>query len=147
MYILAAFLSALAYSSDAIFGKLALEHMPSSVFIFILCCVYFIFGVVLFAWNKQLYFTYLSKKENSRTIVFALLAIIIGTVIADILMWKSIQLSNRAQLPITIAIIHSAPIFSIILVAIFFNKYLNLMSLFGLIIIMIGFYILIINNK
>ena len=141
-----ALISAMAYGSDAIFGKLALNDMPFFIFIFMLSLIYLILGVILFLFNYDYIISYFANVKDYSTIGYSIFAIIFGTIIADILMWKSIQKSQTSQLPITIAIIHTAPVFALLFVTFYFKTYLNWKALFGFGLVVIGTIIMIFNS-
>ena len=61
-----------------------------------------------------------------------IIAILIGTLLADNLMWYSIKLSSKKNLPIIITLIHSVPILSFIIVYLFYR------AVIGIIISVIG---------
>lgn len=131
-------LSSLAYSSDVLFAKLALDEIPFNVFIFILVFCYFIYGVYIYIFNKKIINDYLLDKKNIKTIIYAIIAILIGTLLADNLMWYSIKLSSKKNLPIIITLIHSVPILSLIIVYLFYNVVLDYRAVIGIIISVIG---------
>ena len=138
MYILYAILSALSNSSDVILGKLTLEKMPITIFIFILSFLYIIIGLLLYIYKSNEINKYLSNSNNYVSLLYSILAISIGTILADFLVWHSINLSNRKDLPITMSIIHLSPIFSLILVYLFYGERLHYKSILGIIISVIG---------
>ena len=138
LYIIYALLSSIAYSSDVIFGKMALEEMPMSIFVFILSFLYFILGIILYIWKRNEINDYIKKPDNYKNIFYAVIAIIIGTILADIFMWYAIKLSSRRKLPIAIALIHTAPILSLFFVYLFYGEILDYRSIMGIIISVIG---------
>lgn len=131
-------LSSLAYSSDVLFAKLALDELPFNVFIFILVFCYFIYGIYIYIFNNKIINNYIFDKKNSKNIFYAIIAILIGTLLADNLMWYSIKLSSKKNLPIIITLIHSVPILSLILVYLFYNIILDYRAVIGIIISVIG---------
>ena len=138
LYIIYALLSSIAYSSDVIFGKMALEEMPMSIFVFILSFLYFILGIILYIWKRNEINDYIKKPDNYKNIFYAVIAIVIGTILADIFMWYAIKLSSRRKLPIAIALIHTAPILSLFFVYLFYGEILDYRSIMGIIISVIG---------
>jgi uncharacterized membrane protein len=147
MFYLPAFGAAIAYGSDAIFGKIALNDMPLTVFIFILAAVYFVLAIGIYITHRPQLHAYFSNKKHHRAIMWALLAVILGTVIADIMMWKAIQMSQMWQLPISVTIIHTAPIFALVFVWIFFHQFMKIEAFVGLCLVIIGCGIMILNSK
>ena len=67
-----------------------------------------------------------------------IIAIIIGTITGDYLMFYTINKSSKSNLPIAISLIHLAPIFSLFLVYFYFKKRLNIGSIIGIILVFIG---------
>jgi sorbitol-specific phosphotransferase system component IIBC len=65
--------------------------------------------------NNKIINNYIFDKKNIKNIIYAIFAIIIGTLLADNLMWYSIKISSKKKLPIIITLIHSVPILSLIL--------------------------------
>lgn len=147
MFFVLALLSALAYGTDVIFGKVALNEMPMIIFIFLLAFIYSIIAIIIFIiYNKKI-ISYVKSGTNTKSILFASFAIIVGTIIADFLMWKSIQMSKTFQLPLTVTIIHLAPVFSLIFVIIFYKESVNHKALFGMLLVIIGAVIMIYNSN
>jgi drug/metabolite transporter (DMT)-like permease len=139
MYFIGPALAAsLAYGSDAIFGKLALDDMPMYIFIFILSFCYFILAIVMFVAKPNTVWTYLKNPKNMPYIGWALVAVIIGTILADICMWYAIKTSSKLTLPIAVALGHTAPIFSLILVLLVFKEALNWKAVAGIMLTVIG---------
>ena len=138
--------SALAYSTDTVATKLALEEMPFPLFMFILSFLYTILGVILFAVNGKEIVSYF-KSKNIKPIGLAVAAIIIGTIFADFLMWKAISNSSRAQISTTIALIHLTPLFSLVLATLFFKQQSNWKIILGVVLTVIGSMILIVNTE
>ena len=114
-------LSSLAYSSDVLFGKIALDEMPFDVFLFLLGICYTVFSIFIYIYNYTKINKYLLDEKNRKYIYYAIFAIVIGTILADCLMWYSIKISSKMNLPIVITLIHSAPILSLILVYLCYN--------------------------
>ena len=140
IFIISGLLAALAYSSDSIFGKIALEGLPLNIYFIIVAFVYSIIGLLLFLFNYKEVGFYLEKenKNNYYYLKFAIIAVIIGTITGDYLMFYTIRKSSEANLPIAIALIHLAPIFSLFLVYLYFKKRLHTGSIIGIIMVFIG---------
>jgi len=138
LYIITSFLSSVMYSSDVIFGKLALEEMPFYIFVFILSLLYAILGIILYLYNPHVINNYIKNKNNRKNIIYSIIAIILGTILADIFMWYSIKISSRKNLPITITIIHTAPILSLILVYFVYKEHIDYRAIIGIVISVIG---------
>jgi drug/metabolite transporter (DMT)-like permease len=138
LFILPALGASLAYSSDVIFGKLALEEMPMYLFIFILAMCYLVLAIGMFILKPKEITSYFNQKANLKPTCYAVIAIILGTVLADILMWYALKVSSRKQLPIAIALVHTAPLISLLLVFVFFKQYLNWKSIAGVILTVVG---------
>jgi drug/metabolite transporter (DMT)-like permease len=81
---------------------------------------------------------YISKDTNKYYLKYAIIAIIIGTIMGDYLMFYTINKSSKVNLPIAISLIHLAPIFSLFLVYFYYKKRLPIGSIFGIIIAFIG---------
>jgi hypothetical protein len=146
-YIVAALLSAIAYGSDVIFGKFALDDMPFFIFMFILAFIYFLIALFMFIFNYNYIIDYFYKIKNYSSLYWSIIAIILGTIIADILMWKAIQLSNYSELSTTITLIHMAPVFGLIFIAVVYKYYLNYKALFGFFLVIVGLIIMIFNSN
>lgn len=131
-------LSSLAYSSDVLFGKLALDDMPFNIFLFLLAVCYTIFGIFIYIQNISKINNYLFSNKNRKYIFYAVIAIIVGTILADCLMWYSIKISSKKNLPIVITLIHSAPILSLLIVYLFYNVILDYRAIIGIFISVIG---------
>jgi len=138
IYIISGLLSALAYSSDSIFGKIALSGMPLNIYFIFVSFIYTIIGTILSIIYKKELITYLQTPSNFYFIKFAIIAVIIGTIAGDYLMFYTINKSSKTNLPIAISLIHLAPIFSLFLVYLIFNKKLNIGSVTGIFIVFIG---------
>jgi len=146
IFILSGLLSALAYSSDSIFGKIALSGMPLPIYFIFVSFIYTIIGIILTIFHKKELITYLQTPSNLYFIKFAIIAVIIGTITGDYLMFYTINKSSTSNLPIAIALIHLAPIFSLFLVYLIFNKKLKLGAVLGIFLVFIGTLIAIYNS-
>jgi drug/metabolite transporter (DMT)-like permease len=140
IFIISGIFAALAYSSDSIFGKVALEGFPLNIYFIIVAFIYSIVGLLLFLLNYNQVVFYLEREKNNNYyyLKFAILAVIIGTILGDYLMFYTIDKSSEANLPIAISLIHLAPIFSLFLVYFYFKKRLNIGSIIGIILVFIG---------
>jgi drug/metabolite transporter (DMT)-like permease len=147
IFIISGILAALCYSSDSIFGKIALEGLSLNIYFIIVAFIYTIIGIILLLFNYNDFFKYL-KKENDNNyyyLKYAIIAVLIGTILGDYLMFYTINKSNKINLPIAITLIHLAPIFSVFLVYFWFKKQVNYKVLLGIIIVFIGTLITITN--
>lgn len=138
IYIVSGILSALAYSSDSIFGKIALEGMPLNIYFIIVSFIYMIVGITLAVIHRNELVTYFNNNKNFYYLKYAIIAVIIGTILGDYLMFYTIGKSSEVNLPIAIALIHLAPIFSLFLVYFYFKKQLNYKSIIGIVMVFIG---------
>ena len=138
IYILSGILAALAYSSDSIFGKIALEGMPLNIYFIIVAFIYTIVGIVLTIIHKNEVIEYFNNPNNYYYFKYAIIAVIIGTIMGDYLMFYTIDKSSEINLPIAITLIHLAPIFSLFLVYFYFKKKLNIKSIIGIIMAFFG---------
>lgn len=138
IYIFSGILSALAYSSDSIFGKIALEGMPLNIYFIIVSFIYMIVGITLAIIHKNELVNYFNNNKNFYYLKYAIIAVIIGTILGDYLMFYTIGKSSEVNLPIAIALIHLAPIFSLFLVYFYFKKQLNYKSIIGIVMVFIG---------
>jgi len=138
IFIISGLLSALAYSTDSIFGKIALDGMPLNIYFIIVAFVYTLVGITLTIVNRNKVIDYFQNKENYYYLKFAIVAVVIGTILGDYLMFYTINKSSKVNLPIAISLIHLAPIFSLFLVYFYFKKRLNFMSIFGIVLVFIG---------
>lgn len=138
--IISGLLAALCYSSDAIFGKIALDGLPLNIYFIIVSFVYFIIGLILFIYNYKecIYYYEKEKLNNYYYFKYAIIAVFIGTILGDYLMFYTINKSKKINLPIAICLIHLAPIFSAILVYIWFKEIINIKALIGIILVFIG---------
>jgi drug/metabolite transporter (DMT)-like permease len=135
------------YSTDVIFGKLALEEMPLFIFVFILSLSYGLLGILLYIYNPIIINNYIKDKKNTKYILYSILAIIVGTFCGDFLRWYSLKNSSRINLPIVMAIIHTVPIFSLFLVYIIYKKNMDYRSIIGIVLSVLGCAIAIIYSK
>lgn len=115
-FVLPALASSLAYSTDAVIVRSALEKMPLHVFIFVLALLYAVVAVGLWMWRGREISAYVADKRNRKTMCNALLGLVMGTIVADGLMYLAIQRSSLHDLPLTITLIHTAPVLSLLLV-------------------------------
>ena len=138
IFIISGLLSALAYSTDSIFGKIALEGMPLNIYFIIVAFIYTIVGIILTFYHRKELIVYINNKNNYKYLKYAIVAVIIGTILGDYLMFYTIGKSSEINLPIAIALIHLAPIFSLFLVYFYFKKRLNYKSILGIIMVFIG---------
>lgn len=147
LFVISGLLSALCYSSDAIFGKIALEGLSLNIYFIIVAFIYSIIGLLLFIfnYNECMYYYEKEKINNYYYLKYAIIAVIIGTILGDYLMFYTINKSKKINLPIAISLIHLAPIFSIFLVYIWYKQLLNFKALFGIILVFIGTLITIYN--
>jgi uncharacterized membrane protein len=72
IFIISGILAALCYSSDSIFGKIALEGLSLNIYFIIVAFIYTIIGIILLLFNYNDFFKYL-KKENDNNILNMLL--------------------------------------------------------------------------
>ena len=140
LFILSGLLAALCYSSDSIFGKIALEGLPLNIFFIIVAFVYTIIGIILLLINYNNFIIHIKKESenNYYYLKYAIIAVLIGTILGDYLMFYTINKSKKINLPIAITLIHLAPIFSVFLVYLYFKQKLNYNALTGIIIVFIG---------
>ena len=140
LFILSGLLAALCYSSDSIFGKIALEGLPINIFFIIVAFVYTIIGIILLLFNYNNFIIHIKKESenNYYYLKYAIIAVLIGTILGDYLMFYTINKSKKINLPIAITLIHLAPIFSVFLVYLYFKQKLNYKALTGIIIVFIG---------
>lgn len=137
-FIFSGILSAIAYSTDSIFGKIALSGMPLHIYFIFVSLIYSIVGIFLALIHKKELITYIKNPLNLYYIKYGIIAVIIGTIIGDYLMFYTINKSSKSNLPIAITLIHLAPIFSLFLVYFYFNKKIHIGSVIGIIIAFIG---------
>lgn len=147
LFILSGLLAALCYSSDSIFGKIALDGLPLNIYFIIVAFIYTIIGLVLLFFNYNDFIIHMKKEytNNYHFLKYAIIAVLIGTILGDYLMFYTINKSKKVNLPIAITLIHLAPIFSVFLVYFFFKQKINYKALFGIIIVFIGTLITITN--
>ena len=140
LFILSGLLAALCYSSDSIFGKIALEGLPINIFFIIVAFVYTIIGIILLLFNYNNFIIHIKKdsENNYYYLKYAIIAVLIGTILGDYLMFYTINKSKKINLPIAITLIHLAPIFCVFLVYLYFKQKLNYKALTGIIIVFIG---------
>jgi len=138
IFIISGILSAIAYSSDSIFGKIALSGMPLNIYFIFVSFIYTIIGIILSIIHKKELIKYIQTPSNIYYIKYAIIAVIIGTITGDYLMFYTINKSSKSNLPIAISLIHLAPIFSLFLVYFYFNKKLNIGSIFGIFMVFVG---------
>ena len=64
LFLLSGILSALAYSSDSIFGKIALSGMPLNIYFIFVSFIYTIIGIILTIIHKKELITYIQNPSN-----------------------------------------------------------------------------------
>jgi len=138
IYIISGILAALAYSSDSIFGKIALDGMTLNIYFIMVAFIYMIVGIILTIIYKNEVIECFTNSKNYYYIKYAIIAVLIGTIAGDYLMFYTINKSQKINLPIAITLIHLAPIFSVFLVYFWFKQQLNFRALFGIILVFIG---------
>ena len=104
IFIISGILAALCYSSDSIFGKIALEGIPLNIYFIIVAFIYTIIGIILLLFNYNDFFKYLKKEKDNNYyyLKYAIIAVLIGTILGDYLMFYTINKSNTINLPIAI---------------------------------------------
>lgn len=130
--------SSLAYSSDVVWGKMALDEMPMYVFVFLLAACYTVVGITMLALSPRSITGYISNKKNLRFLGLAIVAIVIGTLLADVLMWYAIKVSPKRSLPAVVTLIHTAPIFSLVLVWMVYNEAIDWRAVMGIVMAVAG---------
>jgi len=148
LFIISGIIAALCYSSDSIFGKIALEGFPLNIYFIIVAFIYSIIGIILFIFNYNSFFKYINREitqNNYYYLKYAVIAVLIGTIAGDYLMFYTINKARKINIPIAITLIHLAPIFSIFLVYYWFKQKLNYKVILGIIIVFIGTIITITN--
>ena len=138
IFIISGILSAIAYSSDSIFGKIALSGMPLNIYFIFVSFIYAIIGLILSFFYRNDLINYLKNGANFYYIRYAIVAVIIGTILGDYLMFYTINKSSKSNLPIAISLIHLAPIFSLFLVYLYFKKRLHIGSIIGIFLVFLG---------
>lgn len=140
LFILSGLLAAFCYSSDSIFGKIALDGLPLNIYFIIVAFLYTIIGLILLIFNYNDFIIHIKNEytNNYYYLKYAIIAVLIGTILGDYLMFYTINKSKKVNLPIAITLIHLAPIFSVFLVYLYFKQKLNYKALFGIIIVFIG---------
>jgi uncharacterized membrane protein len=137
LFALPALGSALGYASDAVFAKLALEGLPVHAFVVLAAGLYAVLAAGIVATHAPFYRAARTTMPP-RQVAFALVSIAIGTLAADYLMWTAIRLATRAQTPAVMAVIHSAPVFAVALVALVFRKALRWQAAVGVLVTCAG---------
>jgi drug/metabolite transporter (DMT)-like permease len=138
IFIISGILSAIAYSSDSIFGKIALSGMPLNIYFIFVSFIYTIIGIILSLIHKKELIKYVQTPSNIYYIKYAIIAVIIGTITGDYLMFYTINKSSKSNLPIAISLIHLAPIFSLFLIYLVFKKRLHIGAIIGIVMVFIG---------
>jgi drug/metabolite transporter (DMT)-like permease len=137
-YVIPAILSSVAYSSDVIFAKLALDAMSTYVFVFILAVCYSILAIGMIAWRPREITLFLTDASNRSTIALAILAIVVGTMAADVLMWIAIKAANKQQLPAAMALVHTTPVIALLLVWMVYRESVDWRAACGVFLTVIG---------
>lgn len=139
--------SAAAYSTDVVLAKLALDEMPMFMFLFILSGIYLFLGIIILVWKGREIRAFFQNKQKTQFIGVAIFGVLIGTLLADTLMWAAIQKSKKSNLPLTITLIHTTPIFSLFLVMWYYKVGINLHSILGLLLAVTGCGIMIYHGQ
>ena len=92
----------------------------------------------MFNYNNFIIHIKKDSENNYYYLKYAIIAVLIGTILGDYLMFYTINKSKKINLPIAITLIHLAPIFSVFLVYLYFKQKLNYKALTGIIIVFIG---------
>lgn len=135
---LLALFSATAYSTDVIFAKQALNNMPIYIFLLIVCSLYVLLSIAIILWKRKEVVQYFTTKKNTKYVVIAVLGLLVGTMLADILMWLSIKLSKKHHLPVTVTLIHMTPVLSLLLVVLFYKVSLRWQAIAGVLLAVLG---------
>jgi drug/metabolite transporter (DMT)-like permease len=138
LFVMPSLLAAMAYSSDVIFGKMALDSMPLFVFVAIICIMYTITGVLMLAWDHGMIVRYFAQPTNRRNIAMAMGAITVGTVLADVSAWYAYKLAKHHQLPVVGMLISIAPLMSLLLVALFYGVRFRWQVIIGMLMAVTG---------
>lgn len=146
IFVLSALASSFLYSTDSVLAKMALDHMPFIVFIFIVSCIYIIIAISVYILNHKVINKYFTDTSHHKYILIAIIAIIIGTIVADAFMWYAIMKSSKQNIPVTTALIHTSPIFAVILVYLVFKKKINIYAFMGIILTILGVVITLFNS-
>ncbi len=70
----------------------------------------------------------------------------IGTFLGDFFMWYSLKIASHKNLPLAVAIIHTAPILSLLFVFLIYKEKIDYRAIFGIILSIIGCIIAIIYS-
>ncbi len=95
-------------------------------------------GIILSIFYRNDLITYIKNPNNHYYLKYAIIAVIIGTILGDYLMFYTIHKSSKTNLPIAITLIHLAPIFSLFLVYLYWKKRIHIGSIIGIILVFIG---------
>jgi drug/metabolite transporter (DMT)-like permease len=81
---------------------------------------------------------YFNNRKNTKSTWYAIGAVVIGTMIADIFLWLAIGATPKPLLALTVAIIHTVPIFSLLLLWLVFKEAMSWKAIAGIFITVLG---------
>lgn len=132
-YVWLALGSAAANGSGIVIGKTALEQMPVDIFIFMIAFIFMVISACVYLRKPLYYNAFFSDKDHWKAIAVAIGAILVGTVLADLLLWLAIDTASKGRGPLVIALVHLAPVFSLLFSWIAFGTTLTPLATIGVI--------------
>lgn len=130
-------LSAFAYSTDVILGKIALDAMSMRVFTVLLSGLYSVVGMAVWAWDAWIVqdgmvTSYILDERHRKIISVALAAVLIGSIAADLLAWWSYALCPHELLHMASILLSTSPLWSLGLLVIFMKAHITPLAIAGI---------------
>jgi drug/metabolite transporter (DMT)-like permease len=97
----------------------------------VLSAFYTAIFLVLAGLNGRRYWRFLTASSNRRATTFAAAAVLVGTIIGDVLAWKAISMARVDQAPLVSAVLHTAPLFAVVLLYVFLGRRATPLTLVG----------------
>lgn len=135
---LLAIVASMAYGTNSVIAKYALDNMRLYMYVFIISMVYLVVAITLLSVKGKEIISYMKVKSHRHFLLVAVAAVLIGTLFGDTLTWSAFQAAPTQKIPIVSALVNLAPVFSLILVSIVFGVRLNAISIVGFILIVMG---------
>jgi drug/metabolite transporter (DMT)-like permease len=133
-----AVVAAMAYGTNSVIAKHALDNMHVYIYVFVIALVYMVVAAILLMVKGREIVLYFKTRTHHKYIAVAVAAVLIGTVFADAMTWSALRASPPERLPIVSALINMSPLFTLVLVSLVFGVRLNATSIIGVVLITLG---------
>lgn len=146
-FIPTALLSAFFYSFDGVISKKAVDQLPVVVFIIIQTCVYIVLCIALLFSHKTVISDFWNNDNKTSAVWTTLIAVIVCVIIPDVLLLYALQQSPTKYTSVVLALVHIAPIFTLVTVYMLYNQIPNIWCLLGILMVLIGVILIILNTR